>query len=145
MKRSSYWRAIVTVPAMCLIAIGCGPSASELQFRHMIKDTEKSVRSSDVRAAVTPLFSKYRGFDYTNCIPANELPAVIKSLPLFAHRENIIAFSMQANPNVLVFMTGSGYGHWGIAVCEDQNGTEPNLIERKGYRLWGNGVYFFRE
>jgi len=139
---------------MAVLVVGCGPSREELEFHAEIAKTMKEYRISEIKAAAIPLFAKYKytEYGYTNgndkLIPYDEIPKVISSLPFFVSGEPtnyIIASALDTN--TIIFMTGSGFGHWGIIVCKDeQNKRVVKAAKRDGdeLTLWGNGVYFYR-
>jgi len=147
--RRQFFRQLGLVVGLGLIGIfvvGCGPSSEELKFEDSIAKTKKEFRLLDVSTAVMPLYAKYNHFDSDKDeIPTNEIPKIIFSLPVFqgAPPEYIRAFALHTNE--LMFMTGSGFGHWGVIVCNDA--TNNDLAKAYGNRvtLWGDGVYFYRE
>ena len=122
-----------------------------MHFEKMVAETKLSFRASDIRAAVRPLFSKYRlsdhkGFNFPMEIPTNEIPKEITSLPIFSEGlEYLSGGSINAHPNVLSFVTGGGFGHWGIVICEEPDPAKYNFHGDKRFILWEDGVYFYRE
>jgi hypothetical protein len=45
------------------------------------------------------------------------------------------------NSNALLFVAGSGFGHWGIAVCRNDNGRE--FDKAPSYTYWMKGIHFY--
>jgi hypothetical protein len=43
-----------------------------------------------------------------------------------------------------MFVTASGFGHWGIIVSQNEDHRDGNS-SRHGTILWPNGTYFFSE
>jgi hypothetical protein len=113
----------------------------------MMKDTKDKCNAMEIRSAVLPLFKKYQlhtnSLDPFN-IPSDELPSVVRSLPLFSeHPEQIVAWFSGSKNDVLMIETGSGFGHWGIAVCEDTG--DRHLLKYHQYITpWAVGIYFYR-
>lgn len=137
---------------ICLIVIsslifGCGPSSEDEEFRQMTDSTRNKYNPSDVRKVALPLFFEYK--NHTNSVGdsiilLSDIPQEIKNLPLFSKNPNIVsAWSSMTDSNLLVFETGSGFGHWGIAICRDQN--DVHLLKfPRNYTTWGDGIYFYR-
>ena len=75
------------------------------------------------------------------------LPKDISSLAVFSEDGSDIMVSALANkngsPDGLDFMTGSGFGHWGIVVFPYGNG-DTIAKELHGKTIpWKDGVYFW--
>jgi hypothetical protein len=111
----------------------------ESEFSQMIKKTKKTHNASDVKNAAFPLINS------TNQI----VPKEIASLPLFASDGSEIYVSDLAvtngKPQGILFWTGSGFGHWGIAVCPFPGGEKAARVLKGEITPWDDGVYFFLE
>jgi hypothetical protein len=104
--------------------------------------TRKDVRAADVRASVMPLFNKYGRRARLTEIPCAEVPKPVYSLPLFLSGSADDIEAYVCDKDELMFMTGSGFGHWGILVCKDEM-SEP--VKDVRYKTWGDGIFFFSE
>jgi phosphatidylethanolamine-binding protein (PEBP) family uncharacterized protein len=135
--------AFLFVTTVLVVLCGCGQSAAEREFQQMIEQTKQRYKASDIKTAVTPLFSKYQ---QNGKISFSDLPKEITSLPLFVEDpKDIQIWTTRSESDALVFATGGGFGHWGIVVCRLEK--DRKVEETMGYRLtsWESGVYFFRE
>jgi hypothetical protein len=78
-------------------------------------------------------------------VPFEEIPAEIKLLPLFSqipqNQLYIVTVWADTNSNALLFVAGSGFGHWGIAVCRNDNGRE--FDKAPSYTYWMKGIHFY--
>ena len=114
----------------------------------LFKATKEHASSDEIRKAALPLFSKYH-YNSINqndmVVPFKEIPKEIKSLPVFSKipQNNLFILTAWAgtNDSALLFVAGSGFGHWGIAVCKDENDRE--FDKSPSYTYWKNGVYFY--
>jgi hypothetical protein len=97
-----------------------------------------------IRHAAMPLLS---GYKYTNnlagfVVPFDKVPKTIKSMPIFSKDPDlIITWWVATNDDALAFVNGSGFGHWGIVVCQNENSRE--FDGWAGYTYWTNGIYFY--
>ena len=136
-KRSKH--TVIVAVLLCIISTGCGPTPMESEFSQMIKKTKKTHNASDVKNAAFPLINS------TNQI----VPKEIASLPLFASDGSEIYVSDLAvtngKPQGILFWTGSGFGHWGIAVCPFPGGEKAARVLKGEITPWDDGVYFFLE
>ena len=129
-----------------LTGSGCRDSPADIEFAKMVSETRAKYAASQVRDAVLPLLS-------TNAInPAdktNQLPRRITELPFFVQQPNDVAVWAVGSPGGerrgLAFVTGSGFGHWGIVVCPFENGTEAANTLHGKVIPWEDGVFFFKE
>jgi hypothetical protein len=46
-----------------------------------------------------------------------------------------------ANRDALLFVTGSGFGHWGLLVCKDPK--DRQFGKKSAYSYWQDGIYFY--
>ena len=128
--------------------VGCGHSKEGLRFQEMCKDIPKNFNSADIRKAVSPLFSKYKFPHYLDggVVPVDEIPNEIKSLPFFSGDTNWIETGwVGTDGRGLIFVTGSGFGHWGIIVAKDEADPRINVGSGYGTTPWTNGIYFYSE
>jgi hypothetical protein len=114
---------------------GCGKS----DFNRMVESTKSQCKASEVKEAALPLFSSYSY--YTN----NPLPARITSLPIFADDTNDIQMLSLQSTNVFMFITGGGFGHWGIIVSRFNDDRGISQWHRDRMMPWEDGVFFFRD
>ena len=128
--------------AVSLLFTGCGPTVFQKHLYQLRDDTKKQHSATDVRAAVLPLFSADRA-------STNALPKELTSLPIFSDDPKGIVDSYPlGNTNVLSFVIGSGFGHWGIVVCRsEREQKQPTGDDWFKPRLtpWAEGVYFYSE
>jgi hypothetical protein len=92
-----------------------------------------------------PLIEKYGHAKANTEIPASEIPEKLYSLPLFlgASRSEIMGFV--SSKDELMFMVGSGFGHWGIVVCKDETSQIAKGMDVHRIKLWGDGIFFYSE
>lgn len=129
-----------------LMGSGCRNSPADVEFAKMVSETKAKYTASQVRDAVMPLLS-------TNASnrpdKTNQLPRQVAELPFFVQQPNDIAVWAVGSPGGerrgLAFVTGSGFGHWGIVVCPFENGTEAANTLHGKVIPWGDGVFFFKE
>jgi hypothetical protein len=128
------------------LVCGCGPPPAEIVFRAMMKQTKETYSASQIVSAVMPLFSTngVRRLDKTNKIPQE-----IAKLPLFAKEGSYIDTSLVGNkrgePRGIAFITGSGFGHWGIVICPFDDSQEVVRTLHGKVVPWDDGVFFFLE
>ena len=134
---------IVCLTIIALIVVSCDSRQEKL-----INATKQSADADDIRKAVAPLFVKYHYDPNSQAdtdVPIKDIPEEIKSLPLFTFLPKkdvfIDAAWVDTNNNVLMFASGGGFGHWGIAVCKDENDRE--LDGTRSYTYWKKGIYFY--
>ena len=89
-----------------------------------------------------PLFSADRA-------STNALPKELTSLPIFADEpKGIVESYPLGNTNILSFVIGSGFGHWGVVVCRSEQ-EQKQLIGDDWFKPrltpWAEGVYFYSE
>jgi hypothetical protein len=131
-----------STPLLLVFNAGCGPSESDKKFEAMMEASKRQYSSSEVRTAVLPLFSTY----YDRTIPNNQLPKEITSLALFAEDPKyILSGPLGTNSDALIFMTGSGFGHWGIVIFRFEDDQRITEWHRKRLIPWTNGIFFYRE
>jgi hypothetical protein len=125
------------------MVVSCGSSQEKF-----MNTTRQSANADSIRKAVAPLFLKYHYDCHSQAdtdVPTKAIPEEIKSLPLFTFLPKdeapILASWASTNGNVLLFHTGGGFGHWGIAVCNDDNSHE--LDNTPSYTYWKKGIYFY--
>lgn len=145
-------KILIRAILLCSVIIVCGVmlvliASSYFQpHRASLKCTKEYYRSSDIRNAVMPLFSKYKyptnGYYGETIIPINEVPKEIKLLPLFAKDpEHINVWWPDKNDDAFLFATGGGLGHWGILVCKNED--DRQFDKEPGYTYWEKGVYLY--
>jgi hypothetical protein len=139
----------IGVCLILILACGCGPSPADTEFMKMVSETRERYRASEVRSAVLPLFSSYQTNGLFPSSVSNRIPRQIAELPLFAAKGSQNAVWAVGNthgePQGLAFVTGSGFGHWGIVVCPFENGGQAMKSLHGKVIPWGDGVYFFTE
>ena len=113
----------------------------------LFEATKERASADDIRTAALPLFSKYH-YSSDNqgmVVPFNEIPESIKSLPVFSTipKNNLFILTAWtgANDTALLFVAGSGFGHWGIAVCKNKN--DRQFDKSPSYTYWKKGIYFY--
>jgi hypothetical protein len=121
---------------------GCGPSNFQKHLYQLRDETKKQHTASHIKAAVIPMFSEDRA-------STNRLPKDITLLPIFSDDPtNIVVVCPLGNTNILSFVIGSGFGHWGIVVCRDEKDAQQ-LLEDAWHRprltSWADGVFFYSE
>jgi hypothetical protein len=145
-SKSSSLASIVIVVFLISIILGVlGCSRQRASF----KDTEKNCHSADIRNVVLPLFSKYKYPSEENgtgnVMPFSEVPKEIKSLPVFstlpAEERLVMTAWAGTNGNALMFVAGSGFGHWGLLVCKDPK--DRQFDNMPAFSYWENGIYFY--
>ena len=137
----SLWQCARMGALLLLVSVlnGCGPSEWEREFDAMMEASKKQTTAAAVSTAVLPLFSKYS----ERSIPTKEIPKEILALPLFAGEpKNIEVSPLVENSNILLFTTGSGFGHWGIAVCRHENDQQISEWHRRRLVPWVKGCSF---
>jgi len=129
-----------------LMGSGCRNSPADIEFAKMVSETKANFSASRVRDAVLPLLST----NPTNRTDkSNQVPRQVAELPFFVQQTNDVAVWAVGSPSGerrgLAFVTGSGFGHWGIVVCPFENGTETARTLHGKVIPWEDGVFFFRE
>lgn len=124
-------------------SIGCRPNSDGLRIQSGIHATERQVQVDQVRAAAFPIFEKH--LHPNQSIPSGDIPAIIASLPVFlgTPRTNIDGFV--CDHGELMFMTGGGFGHWGIVISSNMSDVKPEEFDKNKLTIWSNGVFFFSE
>jgi hypothetical protein len=139
---------LVLCLAIIVFVVGCGHSDTQLKILEMCKETTQKYNPADIRKSVLPLFVKYK-HPYENggqVVPIDEIPNVIKSLPFYSGDTNWIETSwVGTDGQGLMFVTGSGDGHWGIIVCKNESDLRIGVGSRYGTTPWTNGIYFYSE
>ena len=134
--------------AIVFFIIGCGPSETQRKILEWNKEITKKNNSADIRKVVLPLFAKYK-YPYDSggqVVPIDEIPNVIKSLPFYSGDTNWIeTWWAGTDDRGLMFVTGSGDGHWGIIVCRNESDPGIGVGSRYGTIPWTNGIYFYSE
>jgi|SRR5579859_1639887 len=140
------WNQIINVVCLTLIVLMAVSCVSRQE--KFIHATRQSANADSIRKAVAPLFDKYHYDDHSQHdtdVPLKAIPEEIKSLPLFTFLPKGEAFVLASwegtNSNALLFYSGSGFGHWGMAVCKDEN--DRQLDNTHGYTYWKMGIYFY--
>ena len=133
----------IYLSVIALMFVSCGSSQGKF-----MKRTKQNANADSIRKAVAPLFLKYRydgNSQSASDVPISAIPEQISSLPLFTFLPKgeapVLASWVSTNGNALLFYIGSGFGHWGIAVCKDENSHE--LDNTPSYSYWTNGIYFY--
>lgn len=128
----------IAVQVSIMIAL-CGCQRQD----KLINETASHYKPSDVRKLVTPLFSKYSYPGLAGSIVSDsDISRGIRSLPIFSESPDFIETTwVTTNSDGLAFLNGSGFGHWGIVVC--QNDKSREFDGWPGYRYWGDGIYFY--
>lgn len=107
----------------------------------MVAATRRQHQASQIKAAVLPLL--------TNSTAAKaSIPNEISSLPLFAQGGSSIETWTVSDANGnrgLAFVTGSGFGHWGIVVCPFPDGEKAAKSLHGTITPWEDGLYFWIE
>ena len=133
---------VISLVILIINVLGCGPSPEEKAIRERIERTKREHSATEIKTRVLPLFAHYIDKD----IPLKEVPTIIKSLPIFEEgpQEIEASFSDDRKSGIL-FIVGSGFGHWGILICKNE--IDQSIKERFGRRLipWEKGVYFYKE
>jgi len=119
--------------ALGILVSGCGPS----EFDTLVESTQKQSKAAKVKAAALPLFG------LTNIATAS-LPREITSLPILAGDPKSIR-CWRASTHAIVLMTGGGFGHWGLVVCQAGFESEAKDSVHGVTTLWGDGVFFWQE
>lgn len=107
----------------------------------MVAASKRQHQASQIKAAVLPLL--------TNSAAAKpSIPTEVRSLPLFAQDGSSIdtwAVSDAQGNRGLAFVTGSGFGHWGVVVCLSQDAEKAAKTLHGTIMPWEDGVYFWIE
>ena len=110
--------------------------------------TKEHASADIIRKAALPLFAKHHYNPLSQddtVVPFKEIPEEIKSLPVFSKipQNNLFILTAWAGANhdALLFVAGSGFGHWGIAVCKNEN--DRQFDKTPSYTYWKKGVYFY--
>jgi hypothetical protein len=140
------WNRTINVVFLALIALMS--VSCDTRQEKFINATRQSANAELIRKAVVPLFNRYHYEDniqHDTDFPTKAIPEEIKSLPLFTFLPRdevfILASWESTNGDALLFYSGSGFGHWGIAVCKDEN--DRQLDNTHGYTYWKSGIYFY--
>jgi tRNA-binding EMAP/Myf-like protein len=136
---------------LCLVIIffivGCGHSDEYVKFHKMCKDIPKKYNSDDIRKAVLPLFVEYKRHPLLaggSGILDSDVPKEIKSLPFFPDAHWIDTSWIDNTNEGLMFVTGGGFGHFGIIVYQNKNHRDGNGPSYETVP-WTNGIYFYNE
>jgi hypothetical protein len=142
-KRWNQIAYVICVTVIAAMAVSC--SSRQEKF---INATKQSGNADSIRKAVEPLFIKYHYNDSNQIgtdVPRKAIPEEITSLPLFTFLPKeevpILAAWASTNGNVLLFYSGGGFGHWGIAVCKDKN--DRRFDNTPSCTYWKEGIYFY--
>jgi hypothetical protein len=111
---------------------------------NLTQQTMDECNPAAVRQAAIPLLSKYKNTNNLAgfVVPFDQIPMAIKSMPIFSNAPNlIITWWVTTNNDSLAFVNGSGFGHWGVVVCQNENSRE--FDGWTGYTYWTNGIYFY--
>jgi hypothetical protein len=127
---------IIFAGAVLILISGC---SKPRDFDQIFDSTKKQVQSAVVRQAALPLFS----LADTN-LTSNSLPKEITSLPLFAAAPRDIQ-CWHLTTNALIFMTGGGFGHWGLVVCQGDPRPEDTKALHAFVTPWSDGILFFEQ
>jgi hypothetical protein len=133
--------------AIIVFVVGCGHSEEGLRFHEMCKDIPKKYNSDDIRKAVLPLFVEYKKHPSLaggSGILDSDVPKEIRSLPLFSDAPWIDTSWIGETNEGLMFVTGSGFGHWGVIVYQNKNQRDGNGPSYETVP-WTNGIYFYSE
>jgi hypothetical protein len=131
---------------LLVLLCGCEPSATR-EFNEKVARTKAQCRASDVRTAVVPLFST----NTSDELRGSAVPQEVRALPIFASPEEkdaIMGFWTWdgADPRGAAhFLTGSGFGHWGIAVSRLPDSPAATNGIHGAAVPWGEGVFFVRD
>jgi len=134
---------LLAAVAFLSIECGCGESSIEKALNKMMAETKSQSSAAEIRAAALPLFS----YGSSNAIPISALPREITSLPIFAPEgaSDMYVGRVRGDSNALMFITGSGFGHWGMVVCQTEDDRKVRADFGKRLIPWEHGVYFYRE
>jgi hypothetical protein len=136
---------VASVFALSFAVTGCGPGIDQ-RIHVWMDETRKQTKPEDVRAALARFFS-YEGdprFQLENkVVITNELPELVRSLPIFALSPTNIDVFCSKDRNSLELTIGSGFGHWGIIV--HRPGYSPDMSAYPACIPWGTGVFFYDE
>ena len=137
------------IPLVLLFAsLGCDLDGSVSRFRSNVLKTEQHFSALSVKSAAAPLFMKFpksAGTDAITEISPNQVPLSISTLPIFdgISREDITVLAIGTNE--LLFMVGSGFGHWGLIVFDKPSNLKPPEAAGCDVISWTNDIFFFRE
>lgn len=139
------WSIAFLVASAALMGSGCSKTHEMKQYELNVKMTKDGVKSSEIASAVHSLLKKYpSGVD----IPDSEIPSSITGLPVFSHHTNDVTAIWNGEcTNAVMFVTGGGFGHWGIVVCPTNDPQQQRMVFRYGRKLeaWGGGIYFYHD
>jgi len=129
------------VAAVLAVLTGCGPPAAVREFNQMVLATKDRHKASAIKAAVIPLLA--------STAPTNApVPAEVRALPLFTQPGSTIdtwSVGDSDGNRGLAFVTGSGFGHWGVVVCPFKDGERAASTLHGTITPWEDGVYFWIE
>jgi hypothetical protein len=126
------------VAALLAVLTGCGPPPAVQEFNQMVSATKDRHKASVIKAAVIPLLAANASTNVT-------VPAEVRSLPLFAQPGSTIDTWSVGDPRGVAFVTGSGFGHWGVVVCPFKDGERAARTLHGTITPWEDGVYFWIE
>jgi hypothetical protein len=139
----------ISLCLMLFLGCGCGHAPADTEFMKLVSETRERCRASEVRSAVLPLFSTNLTNEVSSYSTSRGIPREIAELPLFAAEGSEIVVWAVGNtwnePRGLAFVTGSGFGHWGIVVCPFENGEQVTKSLHGKVIPWEAGVFFFTE
>ena len=124
---------------------GCVKTSEMKQYDVSVEQTKRLHQSSEVAAAVLPLFAKYKPDAQ---IPNAEIPQTVLNLPVFSSDTNdLIAMWNGGCTNGIMFLTGGGIAHWGNIVCPAHDPQQKRVVSTYGRQVevWGDGVYFYHD
>jgi hypothetical protein len=133
------------IVSVLIFGSGCNETSEMKAYELKVKMTKVEVKSSEVASAVHSLLTNYKaGGD----IPDSKLPPLITRLPVFSYGTNDVTAIWNGEcTNALMFVTGGGFGHWGVVVCPTNDPQRQRMVSRYGRKLeaWGDGVYFYHD
>jgi hypothetical protein len=142
-------RAEIVAGLILFLGCGCGPSPADTEFMKMVSKTREGYSASKIRAAALPLIVNSQTNAPSHHSTSSRIPREIAELPMFAAEGSEIAVWAVGNtgdkPRGLAFVTGSGFGHWGIVVCAFENGEQAAKSLHGKVILWGDGVFFYKD
>ncbi len=125
---------------------GCGPASSDVDFMKLVKETKAQNKTAQIKAAVLPLLATN---ELDRSHDSIKVPKVVADLPIFRGEAALITVwgvgNKKREERGLAFVTGSGFGHWGIVVCPYEDGEEAARTLRGKVIPWDNDVFFFKE
>jgi hypothetical protein len=141
MKRFLGGCGVVMAILSATFGTGCGPPPAEKDFLKMVDQTKHAYKAADIRAAALPLLARKDG--------NAEIPKLISALPLFALNGSEISVGIVGDERdggpAIDFTTGSGFGHWGIIVCQSKESDRAARRLNGKIFPWEDGVYFYLE